>query len=356
MTKLLNYNNNYHASSLSKEKGFTLIELAIVILIGGVLLSFMGSALLAYMKKSQISETQFRMEKIKEAMAQYLSVNGRYPCAASRVLGPENTNFGREVTTTCNTGTFSPATSRNSGVRIGAVPTRSLNLSDEFIADAWGHKFTYAITENLATPGIDGAGQLFYQADGGRIEIVDGAGLSLVNPAGEAHYVIISHGRTGDGSYPIAAANAPSVPCPSPANALDDENCDNDNRFVATLVNSEANTTNFYDDYAIFKGQTAPVLVIPENAVLPFNLSACPPGWSEFEDTTPPIPVQFPARGRFIIGAQSGTKTMPRYQLPPADSTLVNDAVLDLTAGQAADGDAESITPPYVALLYCQKD
>lgn len=323
-------------TNLSFEAGFTLVELSVVILIGGILMSFMGTALLAYMKKSQVTKTQFRIEKIKEAMRQYLDVNGRYPCAADRTIGPENSNFGREVTTTCNSGNFS-GTVRDGGVRIGAVPTRTLNLPDEFIADAWGHKLTYAITENLATP-------LLYQADGGSITVQDSTGLSLVSPANTAHYVVVSHGRTGDGSFPLGASTNPSVPCPPAANALDNENCDDNNVFVATLVNSDAVSTNFYDDYVLFKGQTTPVFFIPEDAIFAFNLAVCPDGWSEYTN----------ARGRFVIGSQPANKVANKYQM--ALSNPLQQANLDLSLGNNTEGDVESNIPPYVALLYCQKD
>ncbi len=336
----------------SRESGFTLVELAIVILIGGILMSFMGAALMAYMKKNQISKTQFRIEKIKEAMGDYLNVNGHYPCAASRFLGSGDADFGRQVTTTCNAGAFA-GTARNANVRIGAVPTRTLNLPDEFIADSWGHKFTYAVTEVLATPTL-------YQADGGAITIEDGAGNSLVNPVDTAHYVVTSHGQTGDGSYPLGAATLPSVPCPTAANAMDDENCDNDNSFIATLVNSDTASTNFFDDYALFKGQTAPVFAIPTGAVMAFNLAACPDEWSEFEDENynpadPDHDVQFPARGRFLIGSQAAVKQMPEFLEQISNPLEQVDFNISLV-GVSSDGDPEAAIPPYVALLYCQKD
>ena len=127
--------------------------------------------------------------------------------------------------------------------RVGAVPTRTLNLPDEMIADAWGHKFTYAVTENLAT-------NLQYRADGGeRLRLSDGANNSLVSPDQTAHYVVISHGATGDGGFPIINATLPSVPCQNAA-TLDGENCDNDATFRSTLVSSDADLALFFDDYA----------------------------------------------------------------------------------------------------------
>lgn len=350
MFKLLKINkkNGKHPSRHQTEGGFTLLELAIVLIISGVMLSFMATALLSYMKRAQVQKTQARIERVKEALERYVDVNGNYPCAAPRTLGPTDTNFGRAIASgppgpRCNSAPNN-GTSRNGGVRIGAVPVRDLNLPDEFIADAWGHKFTYAVTEDLATPGS-------YVADGGRIIIRDTAGNSVVFPANTAHYIVVGHGRSGDGSYPVTASNSPSVPC---GGALDSENCDNDRVFLSTLVNSDRQNATFYDDYIEFQGQTVPVFGIPAGSVVAFNLPACPDGWSEFEDETQPIssPARFPARGRFVVGARP-PQTLNRYglaigTLPPAD--------IDFSFGQINGGDAEANIPPFVSLLYCEKD
>jgi len=318
------------------QAGFTLIELAIVILIGGILVSFLGSALFAFIKKSQINKTHFKMEKVEEALADYLAVNGRYPCPAPRTAIPGDALYGQEVTATnCNTGTRA-GTALNGGVRIGAVPTRALNLPDEYIADAWQQQFTYAVTGVLATPGQ-------YVPNGGLVRLEDGASNSLVTPAGRAHYVLVSHGQTGDGSFPALGAANPSVPCPTAGTILDRENCNNNRLFINTLISSENNASAFFDDYVIFKGETIPIAVIPPNVVIPFNRATCPTGWTEY----------LPARGRFVVGAQAANKVLPRF-----DMALRGDnAILDFSNGNTnAGGDPRAIIPPYTALLYCEEN
>lgn len=321
-----------------EEGGFTLLELAIVMIITGIMISLMATALLAYMRRAELQKTLSRMEVVQEAIERYVDVNGVYPCAASRTLGPENTNFGRAIASGppgAQCGTVAAAgsgTASNGGVRIGAIPVRDLNLPDEFIADAWGKKFTYAVTENLATPGS-------FVANGGRVRIRDTAGNSVVFPNDSAHYIIVSHGVSGHGAFPITASNNPSTPCGA---SLDSENCNNNRLFLSTLVNSDVTGGNFYDDYMRFKGQTVPVFAIPPGSVMPFNLAACPGGWSPFLD----------ARGRFIVGART-PQSMNRYNmiigtLAPTD--------VDFTFGQVNDGEAAANIPPFVALLYCEKD
>jgi len=36
-------------------------------------------------------------------------------------------------------------------IRIGSVPTRALNLPDEFMYDSYGSRFLYAVSADLAT-------------------------------------------------------------------------------------------------------------------------------------------------------------------------------------------------------------
>lgn len=332
--KSLHKNNS--PQNCKNQAGFTLIELAIVILIGGILVSFMGSALFAFMKKSQVNKTQFNMEKVEEAFEDYFNINGRYPCPASRFLGPGDANYGREVDdTSCSTGN-ELGTALSGGVRIGAVPTRTLNLPDEFMNDSWQQKLTYAVTGILAEPGN-------YVANGGRIILQDSATPpnSLVNPAGRAHYVIISHGLTGDGSFPAFDSVNRSTNCPTAANALDRENCDDDRTFISTLIASDVTGTDFFDDYLVFAAETVPVLNIPDDAVMPFNLSACPTGWSEFTD----------ARSRFIIGA-AGSTTLTRFEMLSSG----NQSTFNFAPGNTGAGDIRAGIPPWIALIYCQKD
>lgn len=322
-------------SKMKAQRGFTLIEMAIVILIGGIMMSLFASALLSYMKKNEIITTQYRLEQIQTALDRYLRVNGRYPCPSDRRLGPDDTNFGREVAANCNSGPFAGAPSDN-GVRIGAVPVRELSIPDEFAVDAWQQKLTYAVTQNLARDGV-------FTEDGGRIIIRDGANNSLVTPANTAHYVILSHGRTGNGSFPLGASANRSVPCS--ANALDRNNCSDTRVFRSTLVNADVEGNRFFDDYVVFKGQTAPILTIPENAVMPFNLATCPDGWSPYN----------PARGRFVIGSQTGTKTVNRYTMTLSNPLQTSSFNLGV-GSSSTNGDHEANIPPYVALLYCEKD
>lgn len=326
-------------------KGFTLIEMAIVMIIGGILLSFMGSALLMYVEKSHVRDTEVRMEVIKDALQQYLNVNKRYPCVARRDIAPGEVpasgekGFGREVDTDCTAGVITGtarAPSTTPEIRIGAVPVRSLNLPDEMAFDGWGRRFTYAVTEDLASGG--GPSGTLYTHDGGVISIEDTSGTAFTS---EAHYVLISHGRTGDGAFTFNGNQ--TTPCPDTA-TLDGENCNDDETFVMTLVNSEADAADFYDDYLLYQGQTEPTRMIPRGAVMAFNrLDGCPTdGWQPFAE----------AAGKFIIGVGTNIPANTySFNTTAPTSPIEIDSIRDTNSK-----DDNTLMPPYVALIYCVKE
>lgn len=345
------------------EKGFTLIELTIVLLIGGILLSFLGSSLMVYMKKNKIKTTEFRMKAIRDSLNQYVSINGHYPCTASRFLGPNDNNFGQPVHMSAPTGCMNgfaagtvrsalpplPSGTGNYTIRIGAVPTRLLNLPDEFMTDDWGRKFTYAVTEELAT-------EFEYQEDCGAISVEDVNGFDITNADNMGHYVLISHGETGAGGFPLGASITPIIPCPNAATA-DGENCNDDHTFVSTALISENPGAGFYDDYIYFQGQTKPVTqTIPGGTIAMFDGvyneggaalygSTCPTGWTPYDA----------ADGKFIVGSNPGlTQSMALYKVTPSDPPQT--ATFDFTVGDVSGGDPQANMPPYIALNYCQKN
>ncbi len=354
--------------TLEKNKynqGFTLIEMALVMVIGGILLAFMGSALLTYVEKSRADKTEYRMDAIKIALSEYLSINRRYPCTARRDIGPGVAGtpaFGVEVSTQCTgniAGTVrtNVADAQDQQVRIGSVPTRTLNLPDEMAIDGWGNRFTYAVTINQAnldpTPNVG----TLYRNDGGVIRIADSTGTEFVT---DAHYALISHGVSGIGSFNLAGNL--TTPCRTgAADPLDERtNCDDDRSFTTTLIKVDANNNQFFDDVLYYQGQTAPALLIPAGAVMAFNLGACPDGWVEYDE----------AEGKFIIGGNNGVAPAPPASYSEFDVSIgagsssgnypieldAGDQVnIDLTLGREENQASRSGIPPYVALLYCEK-
>ncbi|NCC53683.1 MAG: prepilin-type cleavage/methylation domain-containing protein [Spartobacteria bacterium] len=301
--------------------------------------------------------TQKKLETVDEAMQLFLSLNGRYPCPADRGAAADTPEFGVEVDDTDCVAPAAPGdtlTAPGAGgvtVRIGAVPVRTLNIPDDFIADRWGGRFTYAVTARLATRNT-------YTRTGGAISAIDSAGNSLVTPADSVHYTLVSHGANGAGAVPSLGGG----PLPCTAGTREEENCDNDATFRSSLLAGTANNANLYDDLVKIRAVTALGNTVPAGAVMAFDLFACPDGW---------VPLAA-AENRFIIGVGSDntdpglTGGVESNSLTVADLPLlaiptpVNPAALppgasilvESTGGAGAP--IENI-PPYVSYLYCRK-
>lgn len=360
-------------SNKLKNNGFTLIELAMVIMIGGILLGTLSSAILIYLKKTQINTTEQRLEKIDEAMQLFLSLNGRLPCPASLTDGVDTATFGVEIAPDCSTagavlGTTRLTTGRGGRIiRIGTVPTRSINLPDDYIADAWGQRFTYAVSEALASPGT-------YNRTEGAIFVVDTAGNSVITPAGSAHYVLISHGNNGFGATTLEGVAG--LTCDN--TTLEGENCNNDEVFRNSLLTSTANNANVFDDHVILRSNSVFGNEIPPGAVMAFNLNACPQGWTQFADAT----------GRTIVGTgtynesynipgRTGWSNNETYNLGdtggfaswrenyneggvtahpvPIDPNLIPGTITFAQMPTGGEPLPHENRPPYVALLYCER-
>ncbi|HEU4839276.1 MAG TPA: prepilin-type N-terminal cleavage/methylation domain-containing protein [Micavibrio sp.] len=270
-----------------KINGFSLAEVAIVLLIGSLLLAGASNALTTYLKQGRINTTTERLDLINAAIQQYLNVNKKLPCPAPFDAPPDTDKFGIEVNPTdCRTaayaGTFRVG-GAGSEIRIGAVPVRSLNLPDQFVADGWKARYTYAVTEALASEGT-------FQQAGGKIAVVDSKDNTVVSPAGSAQYVIISHGANKSGAYDISGTDLGSCT----AGTLEAINCNHSSEiFRKTILIAEADGANYFDDYLYAQNATADQFSMPVGSVVAFDLPACPLGWQDYSASV----------GRTIIGA-----------------------------------------------------
>ncbi len=227
--------------------GFTLIELTIVMVISGLLIAGISTAVKTNMRKQQVEQTQERLEDIHQALASYVVVNSDLPCPADRTLAVGNASYSRSAADDCRTAPASvlQVDGRVVGgtplkVRIGAVPAEELGLSAQQMLDGYGHKFLYVVTENLA------AGSALFDETKGAIDVIDSAGATVLSGvAGTALYVIISFGPDGRGSY-MPTGVAYSGACNSEP-GLDTENCDDDATFRQALFATIAGANHFDD-------------------------------------------------------------------------------------------------------------
>lgn len=214
------------------------------------LVSAIPSAITSDLERIQI--TQDRLETIAQALNVYRENNSntRLPCPARINISTNDTDFGKEVSPCDCSGGFVVGSGNGikcasaENVVIGAVPVRTLNLSDEYALDGWGNKLSYAIdidtTVNLAALD-DGSNNLYITGIDGTYPL-DEHGNDLIDYSTQGiGAIIISHGKDGNGAFTLGNTEKPCVT----ANE-DGENCDNDHNFI--IDKWETDEDYFYDD------------------------------------------------------------------------------------------------------------
>jgi prepilin-type N-terminal cleavage/methylation domain-containing protein len=336
------------AHILSSAKGFTLLEVAMAVIIGGMLLGLFGEQLIHTLRESKIKTTQYRLEEVHKAVNRYMIYNNHLPCPANRQMEMNNALYGYAIGTsssvrgggTCRSGTSGTASA--GGVHIGMVPTRNLNLPDEFGYDGWGSRLIYAVTEQMTN------GTTF-----GRIDAACGAAggpcIQILGHGQPAAFVIASVGPDRLGGYNIYGQ---SIPCAMTPGRADSENCDDDATFTDMPHSSaiDSGHTNHNDDMILYSSGEVDSDGVPTGAIMPFRLNDCPKGWDKMKEL----------EGRILVdsGAFSAS-TAPQGWAAP-NLSLKGIGGTPTRFGAASPPAAASATeydnfPPYIAYTYCVK-
>lgn len=189
-------------------RGFTLTELAIVLVIVALLIGGMLVPLSAQQDIHNSSETQKHLNEIKEALLGFALVHGRLPCPANPATASGTAGAGEEYTSSAAGCTTSLE---------GVVPWATLGVSE---TDAWGRRITYRVTADFAKTAP------FTLASTGSIKVLVSSGGATI--AENLPAAFISHGKNGLGAYlPSGSQIGPS------ANASELENTDADTSYVS---------------------------------------------------------------------------------------------------------------------------
>ncbi len=137
--------------------GFTLIELAMVLLIIGLLTGGLLMPLSTQYELKQRQQVQSELKQIKEALMGFYLTHGYFPCPASTTsFGQENNPDIRAKTGACKM----PQETDNSSN--GFVPYQTLGLtgyidsSSSMMLDVWGNPYRYSISNKGVNCSIDG--------------------------------------------------------------------------------------------------------------------------------------------------------------------------------------------------------
>lgn len=191
---------NTHSAS----RGFTLTEMAIVLLIvsfliGGLLIPFGAQNDAKY-----YSETEQSLATIQEALLGFAIANGRLPCPALATTATGTAGAGEEATN--GLAGSSLACTNVAGV----LPWVTLGVTE---TDAWGRRYSYRVTTEFARgatgqtafnagcdPTSDPQSAAFALCSEGNMEVLSTSGSSS-KVAIDIPAVIISHGKNGNGAY-----------------------------------------------------------------------------------------------------------------------------------------------------------
>ncbi len=126
--------NNFTNNSI-KVKGFSLIEMAIVLVIIGLLAGGILIPISEQLQNTRLIDNRNQMETIKEALIGFAAANGRLPCPATAITkGIESPQGGGNCTTAH-----------------GFVPFASLGIGGQFnedylLSDPWNSPYGYSVT------------------------------------------------------------------------------------------------------------------------------------------------------------------------------------------------------------------
>lgn len=270
--------NQVMASKAKKSAGYSLIELATVMIIIGLLVAPMIAAYNSYQKKLAFEVTDDNIALVSTAMGAYRALNGRYPCPASITADRDSPDYGRE--SDCSSTVIAPGSCadgicvKNSArsiagvpirVRVGSIPFRHLNVSENTSYDAYGQRLTYVLTESLGDKDK-------FKMDGGGIGVVDTQSppVSVIGTGADentAHFIIIAHGANGVGARLETGALREACG-PVDAN-FENLNCQDETTpaIYRQAQYATASGLNYYDDTISYfvRGEVTPWLVNKDN-------------------------------------------------------------------------------------------
>jgi prepilin-type N-terminal cleavage/methylation domain-containing protein len=259
---------------MTSQRGFTLIELAIVLVIITILIGGLAMPLSAQIQARRIAETNKTLEEAREAIIGYAMsnsitntcnckyVNGTYnstdcPSAASCTAiapppagdttltltiptrhylpCPDKPDDGDPATTDDGDGVEDRVVAGGCAQSPGYLPWVTLGTANQ---DAWGNRLQYAVTAAFADSSTG-----FSNTDSGTLQVCSASGCATVNVASDVPMVLASYGPNGWGARNV---NGNTLNPPTSPDEL--ENTNNDSNFISRTPSKAGDAAVEFDD------------------------------------------------------------------------------------------------------------
>ena len=205
--------SNHKKNSFSP--GFTLIEMAVVLVIVGIIISIVATVLPSLIRSSKVKKARAILEEVDYAIQGYVTANGRLPFADNGTTGEEDSA----------TPTY-----------FGNLPYVTLGLSSG--DDAWGNRLKYGVNKDLTTTNVGTLSEVLKTACSDSPINPDKLNVTVNSAQSHMAYVIVSGGLNDeDGAGGLFDG----------LNQVNDANYDDPNRIIESGA---------YDDLMIAKACT----------------------------------------------------------------------------------------------------
>lgn len=260
--------------------GFTLIELAVVLIILGTLAGAGSYFALGFLQQQRTTAVRGSLDAVEEALALYVARHRRLPCPADALAGDGRANGD-------------PDDGCADDQEAGILPWVDLGLAERQVVDPWGRFYSYRVgaelvlTNAMNMSGCDPVVQVAVMCTEANLDenctcdylanrpepidsgspfhveaFLDGKGLGirssatagdndLLDPAdgNGAAYVVISHGPNGYGGYSQSGAYIAQSTGRSPPTPANEAPNRNDNGLRAFYVDA---TQRFGEDDPLY--------------------------------------------------------------------------------------------------------
>jgi prepilin-type N-terminal cleavage/methylation domain-containing protein len=261
-----------HSARQQIQSGYTLVEIAVVLLISSVIAATSFTLGTAWIEAEEYTAAKRQMTAIENAFETYRRLNLRLPCPAD-MTPALSADIGYEGGTgpgDCDAGGGDAATLvASSHTFYGALPVKALSLPVSLMRDPWGQYYVYFVdqyateegafdimpqsSDHYIDPNFDsGNGRL--RADGtseaGEITVYGSGGSTRTD---RALFALLSYGKNGYGGV---NRNGSFVTNTNPAPGNDELiNADPNSLALVQRLRNFTTGADYFDDIVLYKNR-----------------------------------------------------------------------------------------------------